>query len=173
MNDYKFHKIFFCLVLLIVKFSVPCHAQSQSFTAEAEEDTIAEYLPADSLFARYLREQGVAIINNNELKLLPSGREKFNDLFEEIKKAKHHIHLEYFNFRNDSIGNALFDLLALKVKEGVKVRAMFDAFGNMSNNRPLRNRLLKKLSKRGIEIITFDPITFPYVNHAASRDHQK
>ena len=93
--------------------------------------------------------------------------------FEEIKKAKHHIHLEYFNFRNDSIGNALFDLLAEKVKDGVKVRAMFDAFGNMSNNRPLRKRLLKDLSKRGIEIITFDPITFPYVNHAASRDHQK
>ena len=75
MNDYKFHKIFFCLVLLIVKFGVPCHAQSQSFTAKAAEDTITEYLPADSLFARYLREQGVAIINNNELKLLPSGRE--------------------------------------------------------------------------------------------------
>ena len=67
----------------------------------------------------------------------------------------------------------MFDLLAEKVKDGVKVRAMFDAFGNMSNNRPLRKRLLKDLSKRGIEIITFDPITFPYVNHAASRDHQK
>ena len=171
MNDYRFHKIFFCLILLIVKFGVPGYAQSQSYVAK--EDTIAEYLPADSLFARYLREQNVEIINNNELKLLPSGREKFNDLFEEIKKAKHHIHLEYFNFRNDSIGNALFDLLALKVKEGVKVRAMFDAFANMSNNRPLRKRLLKKLSKEGIEIVTFDPITFPYVNHAASRDHQK
>ena len=160
MNDYKFHKNFLCLILLIVKFGLLCHAQSSII---AEKDST--YLPADSLFARYLHSQNVAIINNNDLKLLPSGREKFNDLFEEIKKAKHHIHLEYFNFRNDSIGNALFDLLAEKVKDGVKVRAMFDAFGNMSNNRPL--------SKRGIEIITFDPITFPYVNHAASRDHQK
>ena len=95
-------------------------------------------------FARYLHSQNVAIINNNDLKLLPSGREKLTT-FEEIKKAKHHIHLEYFNFRNDSIGNALFDLLAEKVKDGVKVRAMFDAFGNMSNNRPLRKRLLKDL----------------------------
>ena len=168
MNDYKFHKKFLCLILLIVKFGLPCHAQSSII---AEKDST--YLPADSLFARYLHSQNVAIINNNDLKLLPSGREKFNDLFEEIKKAKHHIHLEYFNFRNDSIGNELFDLLAEKVKDGVKVRAMFDAFGNMSNNRPLRKRLLKDLSKRGIEIITFDPITFPYVNHAASRDHQK
>ena len=63
-----------------------------------------------------------------------TGREKFIDLFETIRHARHHIHLEYFNFRNDSIANALFDLLAEKVKEGVEVRAMFDAFGNWSNN---------------------------------------
>ena len=47
-----------------------------------------------------------------------------------IRHAKHHIHLEYFNFRNDSIANALFDLLGEKVKEGVEVRALFDAFGD-------------------------------------------
>ena len=159
MNDYRFHKIFFCLILLIVKFGVPGYAQSQSYVAE--EDTIAEYLPADSLFARYLREQNVEIINNNELKLLPSGREKFNDLFEEIKKAKHHIHLEYFNFRSDSIAKELFTLLAENAIEGVKVRALFDAFGNFSNNRPLRKDHLKMLNERGDEIVKFDPFRFP------------
>ena len=54
---------------------------------------------------------------NKEIKVLKSGHEKFIDLFEEINKAKHHIHLEYFNFRNDSIANALFDLLAKKAEE--------------------------------------------------------
>ncbi len=76
MNDYKFHKKFLCFILLIVKFGLPCHAQSSII---AEKDST--YLPADSLFARYLHSQNVAIINNNDLKLLPSGREKFNDLF--------------------------------------------------------------------------------------------
>ena len=28
MNDYKFHKKFLCFILLIVKFGLPCHAQS-------------------------------------------------------------------------------------------------------------------------------------------------
>lgn len=102
-----------------------------------------------------------------------SGREKFTDLFEAIRHAKHHVHLEYFNFRNDSIANALFDLLAEKVKEGVEVRAMFDAFGNWSNNQPLKKRHLKAIRDKGIEIVKFDPITFPYVNHAAHRDHRK
>ena len=133
----------------------------------------SKWLPSDSVFARYLQSEGYRIINNNELTLLPSGREKFNHLFAEVKKAKHHVHLEYFNFRNDSIANALFDLLAQKVNEGVEVRAMFDAFGNMSNNRPLRKKHVRDLRKEGIEMVTFDPITFPYVNHVASRDHQK
>lgn len=130
-------------------------------------------LPSDSVFARYLQAKGIPLTHNNELQLLKSGSEKFTALFEEIRQARHHIHLEYFNFRNDSIANALFDVLAEKVKEGVKVRAMFDAFGNMSNNRPIRRQMLDDLHRRGIEIVTFDPIRFPWINHVASRDHQK
>ena len=130
-------------------------------------------LTSDSLVLRYLQESGIPISDNNKVKLLKSGREKFIDLFEAIREAKHHVHLEYFNFRNDSIANALFALLAEKVKEGVEVRAMFDAFGNWSNNKPLKKKHLKKIREQGIEIVKFDPFTFPYINHAAHRDHRK
>ena len=121
----------------------------------------------------YLRGQGIPVTGNNRVKLLATGREKFTDLFEAIRRARHHVHLEYFNFRNDSIGRALFDLLAQKVQEGVEVRALFDAFGNWSNNQPLRNRHIDSIRARGIELVKFDPITFPYVNHALHRDHRK
>lgn len=137
------------------------------------------YLPlqaqtsSDSIVMAYMQKSGIPVTTNNKVKLLMSGREKFTDLFEAIRHAKHHIHLEYFNFRNDSIANALFDLLAEKVKEGVEVRALFDAFGNWSNNQPLKKRHLKAIRERGIEIVKFDPITFPYINHAAHRDHRK
>lgn len=132
-----------------------------------------KYLPSDSIFAGYLHERGIPIYNNNEIELLPNGRIKFENLFEAIRNAKEHIHLEYFNFRSDSIAKEIFTLLAEKAQEGVKVRAMFDDFGNMSNNRPLRKEHLKMLNDRGIEIIRFDPMKFPYINHAFSRDHQK
>lgn len=127
----------------------------------------------DSLVMRYLQQQGVPVTSNNEVKLLTSGREKFIDLFKEIRQAKHHIHLEYFNFRNDSIANSLFALLEEKVQEGVEVRAIFDAFGNWSNNRPLKEKHLKAIRKKGIEIVKFDPISFPWVNHVMHRDHRK
>lgn len=109
-------------------------------------DSIA--LTSDSLVLRFLSESGIPISDNNKVKLLKSGREKFIDLFSAIREAKHHIHLEYFNFRNDSIANALFALLAEKVKEGVEVRAMFDAFGNWSNNKPLKKSISRKYANR-------------------------
>ncbi len=128
---------------------------------------------SDSTVIRYLEDKGIAVTHNTDIKLLKSGEEKFIDLFEAIRQAKHHIHLEYFNFRNDSIANTLFELLGEKAKEGVEVRALFDAFGNMSNNRPLKKEHLKAIRESGIEIVKFDPIRFPYINHVFHRDHRK
>jgi cardiolipin synthase len=128
---------------------------------------------ADSLMRDYFRREGIGLTEGNAVTLLPSGHDKFADLFEQVRQAKHHIHLEYFNFRNDSIANALFDLLAEKADEGVEVRALFDAFGNSSNNQPLKKKHIKAIRARGIQLVKFDPFRFPYINHALHRDHRK
>ncbi|NDV65628.1 cardiolipin synthase [Bacteroides sp. 224] len=128
---------------------------------------------SDSLVIQYLTEHNIHVTHDNSVTLLPSGTEKFVDLFAHIKEAKHHIHMEYFNFRNDSIASEMFGLLVQKAKEGVKVRLMFDAFGNSSNNKPLKKKHLKAIREQGIEIVKFDPINFPYINHVFHRDHRK
>ena len=133
----------------------------------------AQTTRSDSTVMQRLKDMGIPVTCNNRVELLMNGHDKFVALFEAIRGAHHHIHLEYFNFRNDSIANALFDLLAQKAAEGVKVRALFDAFGNWSNNRPLKKKHLEDIRRRGIEIVKFDPITFPWFNHAAHRDHRK
>ena len=83
---------------------------------QAETDTANVYLPADSLFARFLKEKQIPVTACNRMTLLKSGRSKFEHLFEDIKKAENYIHLEYFNFRSDSIAKELFTLLAEKAK---------------------------------------------------------
>ena len=129
---------------------------------------------SDSILIEYLQtEYGIPVTCNNKVTLLKSGHDKFEDLFNYIRQAKHHIHLEYFNFRNDSIAKLTFELLAEKAKEGVEVRAMFDAFGNFSNNQPLKKKHLKAIRESGVEIVKFDPFKFPYINHAFHRDHRK
>lgn len=156
--------------LLLSSFYIQA-GNADSLKIKQQEDSIA--LTSDTIMLRFLSEQGIPISNNNRVILLKSGREKFTDLFRAIRQAKHHIHLEYFNFRNDSIAGELFRLLAAKAKEGVEVRAMFDAFGNCSNNKPLKKKHLKMIREQGIEIVKFDPIKFPYINHAMHRDHRK
>ncbi len=128
---------------------------------------------SDSLIVKTLRESGVRFSHDNSVTLLLSGQQKFDDMFKAIRQAKSSIHLEYFNFRNDSIAFLLFDILREKCKEGVEVRAMFDGFGNDSNNRPLKKRHLEPLRADGIEIVEYSPIRFPWVNHIFGRDHRK
>lgn len=128
---------------------------------------------SDSLIVENLRNEGITFSHNNSVTLLMSGQEKFDDMFQAIRQARSSIHLEYFNFRNDSIASLLFRLLAQKAKEGVEVRALFDGFGNDSNNRPLKRKHLKQMRSVGIEIYEFDPVNFPWVNHVFHRDHRK
>lgn len=131
------------------------------------------YRTSDIALMKYLDEKNIAITDSNKVDILNGGVAKFEHLLEDISKARHHIHLEYFNFRNDSINAVVIEALAQAAARGVEVRAMFDAFGNMSNNRPLKKKHLRKISEKGIEIVKFDPIAFPWINHAYHRDHRK
>lgn len=135
--------------------------------------TTAQAQTADSLIASQLETKGIRFSHNNSVVLLTNGQEKFDDLFKAVDQARSSIHMEYFNFRNDSINKLLISHLAAKAKEGVKVRLLFDAFGNSSNNSPMRSKDLEDIRSKGIEIYKFDPIRFPWVNHVFSRDHRK
>lgn len=128
---------------------------------------------SDSLIVEQLREKGVTFSSNNSVTLLMDGQEKFDDMFRAICQARSSVHLEYFNFRNDSIANMLFDILAEKVKEGVEVRALFDGFGNFSNNQPLKKSHIQDIRSRGIEIYEFNPVGFPWIDDIFNRDHRK
>lgn len=128
---------------------------------------------SDSLTIVNLKELGIKFAGNNKIKLINNGADKFDDMFAAIDSAKKYVYLEYFNFRNDSIGNALFDLLRKKVRQGVTVRVVYDHFGNSSNDKPLKKKHIENLKNDSIKIIAFDPIVFPWINHAFHRDHRK
>ena len=128
---------------------------------------------SDSIIRREMTAYGIRFTDDNSVHVLQSGQAKFDDLFAAIRQARHSVHLEYFNFRNDSIASLLFDILREKRREGVIVRALFDGFGNDSNNQPLKKEHIRSLRADSIDIYEFDPIRFPWVNHIWPRDHRK
>ena len=134
---------------------------------------IGQARDSDSRIMNQMGVAGVKFYDGNEVRLIMSGREKFEMMFEDIRNAKSSVHLEYFNFRNDSIASLLFDILREKRKQGVEVRALFDGFGNDSNNQPLKKHHIKSLRDDSIDIHEFDPVRFPWVNYIWPRDHRK
>lgn len=108
-----------------------------------------------------------------DMKLLTPGKEKFRALEEDILKAKHYIHIEYYKWYNDSIGRHILDLLARQVERGVQVRVMYDAFGCSGKEPKVTPEFLEYYRSKGIKLVGFDPMRFPYVNHALHRLHRK
>ncbi len=131
------------------------------------------FAQSDIYEKEFLESKGIVVTQGDSVELLKSGKEKFDDLFESVRGAKSFIHLEYFNFRNDSIAGLLYNELAKKVREGVEVRAMYDAFGNFSNNQPVNKHMHDSIASLGIKLVRFDPLTFPWLNHIMPRDHRK
>ena len=166
----KIEKYSLLLTLLLLWFNIIGQATT---TIPIIYTQYLQQTHSDSLIVKQLRTKGIQFSNNNSVTLLTTGQEKFDDLFKAIDQAHSSIHLEYFNFRNDSINNELITRLAKKAKEGIEVRAIFDGFGNASNNRPMRKRHLKEIRKKGIEIYEFKPMAFPWIQDIFNRDHRK
>ncbi len=156
------------LLFLLTVLSADIFAQTDNNT-----NLQTDSLKSDSLEMEALRLTGVSVTDGNAVTLLMTGHDKFEDLFKYVKEAKRFIHMEYFNYRNDSINTILINLLHQKAQEGVEVRVMYDAFGNSSNNQPFSRAKHDSIRSLGIQLEKFDPINFPWVNHIFPRDHRK
>lgn len=105
----------------------------------------------------------------NSIELLINGEEKFPILFEEIKKAKKCIYIEYYIFNDDEIGNKLIDLLCVKSKEAVEVKIIYDDVGSSIGKKSIR-----RLKNNGVEIYPYMPVLFSKLAHKANyRNHRK
>jgi cardiolipin synthase len=105
----------------------------------------------------------------NHVRVLINAEEKFDVLFSDLKKAKHHIHLEYYIFNDDVIGTELIDLLCKKAQEGVEVRFVYDDVGSKISSKNKR-----RLTEAGVLHFPFMPVLFSGLTGKMNyRDHRK
>lgn len=113
--------------------------------------------------------QSKPVTFKNKVKILLNGEKKFASLFEDIKNAKDHIHLEYYIFNSGLLGNRLIVHLCEKADEGVKVRVSYDYVVSS-----LSSAAIKKMKAHGIEIYPFMPVWFPNLTRKLNyRNHRK
>lgn len=109
-----------------------------------------------------LREGGVSFYSE--------GRAFFDSLFTEIERASDHIHINFFIFRDDTIGKETIERLKRKAQEGVKVRLLVDWVGGYS----LPKRARKEMEDVGIDFAAAQKPFLPYWFYTFNRrNHRK
>lgn len=108
--------------------------------------------------------------SHNEVKMFADGNEKFTALIEDIMQAKESIHIQYYIFKLDDVGNRVFNALVQKAKEGVEVKLIYDDLGS----RKLRPHHLRLLTEAGGQAVAFFSSLFKILNPRVNfRNHRK
>lgn len=142
---------------------------------EKVEDGPADGGPALSkelqgLVRMNLKSAAAPLSSDNRIQIFNDGERKFQALFEDIKKAEYHIHLEYYILKNDGIGNQLMDLLAVKAKEGVEVLFLYDDIGSNALPRDFFKAFIEAGGRAAASLPSRLPLFNPRINY---RNHRK
>ncbi|MDV6378501.1 cardiolipin synthase [Sporosarcina sp. GW1-11] len=146
-----------------------------AYQLEAIEDESFEFLKPDTekyhdMIYLHLRNNHSVLTQDNDLQIFTDGKKKFGSLLHDLEYAKDHIHIQYYIFRLDGIGQQIVDILVRKAKAGVKVRVLFDDIGS----RGLHVKHFRELTANGGEVAAFFPATLPLINPRLNyRNHRK
>ncbi len=106
----------------------------------------------------------------NDVQLLKNGKATFNAIFDALKNAEEFIYLEYYIFEEGELTNGLFDLFKQKIKNGVRIKIIYDGIGSLH----LSKKYIRKLEQIGVEIHKFLPIRFgKFLSSINYRNHRK
>jgi len=108
------------------------------------------------------------VLANNNIEVLDDTEDAYNRIFEAISNAKKFIHLQYYVLEEGEVLSKITKLLEEKVKSGIEVRIIYDAFGSYG----AKNTTLKKLKSIGAKVFPIMPLrygsflfTMNYRNH--------
>jgi cardiolipin synthase len=109
---------------------------------------------------------GSLVTTSNRVEVLQNAEQKYPRLFDDIRAARQSVHLQYYIWRPDSLGERLLELLAAKVAEGVEVRLLYDPVGSFGIKGAIYWR---RLRARGVQCWPSSPLwrvhTISYRNH--------
>lgn len=106
----------------------------------------------------------------NAIRIFDNVSEMYDALAEAVRRARRHVHFEFYLFQPDHTGRRFLSLLEEKAREGVEVRLLLDAVGSRS----LQERHLLPLLRAGGAVGWFLPLrAFPKVLSVHLRNHRK
>ena len=99
-----------------------------------------------------LTSNQVPLTLDNQVKVYFRGKEHFDDMLNELNKAETSIHMEYFIWRSDSLGERIKDILIDRARAGVQVKLIFDGLGSFGR---ISFKYRRELRDAGIDFSYF------------------
>jgi len=116
------------------------------------------------------RAAGAFLIPGNRIKLLKNAAENYPAWITAIESAERWIHFETFIIHEDDIGREFAALFAEKVRQGVKVRVVYDWAGGLGN---ASRGFWRQMIADGIDVRCFNPPRIDSPLGWINRDHRK
>lgn len=113
---------------------------------------------------------GFQTYQDTKLRYYHTGSLFFDDVLWELSKAKEYVFIEFFIFSSGVLLERILKILEPKIKEGLDVRIIYDAFGSHAK---LKNADLSKIKKLGIQIYPFKRLAPILAFSQNYRDHRK
>lgn len=147
------------------------YVQSRHEHFHSSEAAQAPILHPHLRLIRLLAQNGHSLLTaGNKVEILQDGTITFQSIMQAIMEAKQFVYILYYIIEEGEMADQLFDLLAIKKKEGVTVRVIFDGFGSWF----LSRTFLKKIRNSGIDIQPFVPLSiWRFFNKINYRNHRK
>ena len=101
-----------------------------------------------------------------DFEIISNARKIYSEMLKDIREAKNYVYLETYIYGKDKIGRVFRNALIKKVKEGVVVKILIDAWGSRVDK-----EFFKKLIENGGEVRFFRE--FKYVLRILSKNHER
>lgn len=115
---------------------------------------------------------GRPLYAGNKAQLLIDGPMAYGSMFDALRQARHHIHLETFIFDDDELGRQFADILIERRGAGVAIRLIYDAFGILN----AEDSFFKRMEAEGIQLFKYHPLNpaeNPKIWQINDRHHRK
>jgi cardiolipin synthase len=105
----------------------------------------------------------------NEIEILQGGDAAFPAMLAAIEKASKYVFIEFYIFRDDPVGIKFTDALIDAARRGIEVRLLYDSCGC----RHIRRAFWERVTKEGVEVRSFHPLSIKNLKQYLHRDHRK
>lgn len=167
-------------IVLVPYLGVPLYlilGKRKMTPAKRQKPTLRESRPAspeasrmDEILLPYIASGVYPSTTGNRVCLLTDGIDAFHAIFEHLERAERCIHVATYILTDDKTGRAFVDTLCRKLKQGVSVHLLLDAYGCMA----LPAHVLAPLRDAGGKVAFFMPFfRFPFRGRSNWRNHRK